>query len=263
MYVSWTIFSLKFGIKTKSRLSDRLTGILLFVASIFFPSLWPLFLTHNSLVQNADFCPFFQNIPIWLSPFFCFSLCCRHCCCCYTIRYSLLNFVSFINSNKLSIVLNMCYPRSQYTQCKKTLENFQKVSSTSESGTMNAHFFFFICVCFLTHIFTQHNSSSLVFIVKKMTYEQIGAYIIIHKNSSSGIFLFEIESFRLLLFACFKWLIRGGLFRVKKKNQKRERKYILVLFFLGFEIREYSPEIQLIKAQFLINVEKEQNHYEI
>lgn len=109
--------------KNASQLSDRLTGISLFVALIF---LIPLFLTQFT-DTNADssFLYVFFSLPIPFI-FFCSAIVASAVAVAILLRYSLLNFVSFVNSNKLSIVLNMCYSWSQYTM-HKTLEQFLKI----------------------------------------------------------------------------------------------------------------------------------------
>ena len=106
-----------------SLLSDRLTGILLFVASIFLHAIVLDTIHQHKCWLSSSFLSFSHTlIPLCHSLARSLSLSSNFRICCI-FGPSLLNFVSFVNSNKLSIVLNMCYPRSQCTQCMEHLKN--------------------------------------------------------------------------------------------------------------------------------------------
>lgn len=144
---------------TSHRLSDRLTGISLFVALIFSP--YPIVLdTIHCTNADSSFLLRFHFKPF-------FSGCCD-CCVALALRYSLLNFVSFVNSNKLSIVLNMCYPRSQYNNAQNTW----KKERTAFYGLKYLRAFLNGSQCIHTHTETLNAQQPCLFHCGKMTYGQ-------------------------------------------------------------------------------------------
>lgn len=143
--------------------------------------------------------------------FFCSTIVAAAVSVAILLRYSLLNFVSFVNSNKLSIVLNMCYSWSQYTM-HKTLEQFLKIfkylrdentihteREREEERSRVKH-----NEC--EQSASNNSNSSLVGFIVKMTYGQIGAYIIIHEgifDSNRFTSFVTIRNFQVVLLRRF------------------------------------------------------------
>lgn len=125
MYLLWTIFSCLDCLVHKKRISAlQPINWNFIVCRIDFSHSIVLDTIHRYKCWFV-FSIFFFPLPIPFI-FFCSTIVAAAVSVAILLRYSLLNFVSFVNSNKLSIVLNMCYSWSQYTM-HKTLEQFLKI----------------------------------------------------------------------------------------------------------------------------------------